>query len=99
MNTNAVLDLTTGDLLELHQILKTPETELWRYGAFNELARLSQGGKKRTVKGIYTIHFISPNQKPTKKKQPLLKLLSANDHRNNTLSDFKSLLEVTKSTM
>ena len=35
MNINAVLDPTTGDLLELHQLLKTPGAKLWRDGAFN----------------------------------------------------------------
>ena len=68
MNINAVLDPTTGDLLELRQRLKTPEAKLWRYGAFIELARLAQGSKKGTIKVTNTIHFISPNQKPTNNK-------------------------------
>ena len=68
ININAVLDPTTGDLLELYQLLKTPEAKIWIYGAFDELARLAQGRKKRTIKGTNTIHFISPNQKPTNKK-------------------------------
>ena len=68
MNINAVLDPTTGYLLELRQLLKTPGFKLWRDGAFNELAHLAQGSKKRTIKGTNTIHFISQNQKPTNKK-------------------------------
>ena len=49
MNINAVLDPTTGDLLKLRQLLKTPEYKLWRYGAFKKLARLAQGSKKREM--------------------------------------------------
>ena len=68
MNINAVLGPTTGDPLELSQLLKTPEAKLWRDGSFNELSHLTQGSKKRTIKGTNKIHFISPNQKPTNKK-------------------------------
>ena len=68
MNTNAVLDPATGGLLEIRQLLKTYEAKLWRYVSSNELARLSQGIKKRTIKVTNTIHFISQNQKPTNKK-------------------------------
>ena len=64
MNINAVLNPTIGNLLELHQLLKTSESKPWRYEAFNEFARLAQGSKKRTIKVTNTIHFISPNQKP-----------------------------------
>ena len=46
ININAVLEPTTGDLLELRQLLKTPEDKLWRYGSFNDLARLAQGSNK-----------------------------------------------------
>ena len=68
MNINAVLDPTTGDLLELRQLLKTTEAKLWMDGAFKKLARLEQGIKNITIKGTNTIHFMSPNQKPTNKK-------------------------------
>ena len=68
MNINAVLDPTTGDLLELRQLFKTPEYKLWKDVAFNELSCLAQDSKKRSIKGTNTIHFISPNQKPTNKK-------------------------------
>ena len=59
-NINVFLDPTTGDLLEIHQLLKTPEAK--RDGTLNELTSLAQGKKKRTIKGINTIHFISPNK-------------------------------------
>ena len=36
MNINAILDHTTGDLLELRQLCKNPDAKIWRYGAFNE---------------------------------------------------------------
>ena len=49
MNINVVLDPTTGYILELHQLLKTPDTKLWRDGAFNELSHLSQGSKKKNI--------------------------------------------------
>ena len=39
MNSNAVLEPTTGDLLELRQLFKTPESKRYRYVAFHELAR------------------------------------------------------------
>ena len=68
MNINTVLDPATGDLLELCQLFKMPESKLWRDGAFNYLAHLSQGRNKRTTKFTNKIHFISPNQKPTNKK-------------------------------
>ena len=68
MNINAILDQTTIDLLELRQLLKTPENKLWMYGAFNELELLAQGSKNQTNKFTNTINFISPNQKPTKKR-------------------------------
>ena len=68
MNINAVLDPTTGYLLELRQLLKIPEAKLWRDGAFSELARLSKVSKKKNIQGKNTINFISPNQKPTNKK-------------------------------
>ena len=99
MNINAVLETNIGDLLELRKILKTPEAKIWIDGAFNELSRLSQGSKKKTIKYTNTIHIISPNQKPTNKKQPILELSSATDHKKNTLIDFESLLEVTKITI
>ena len=56
---NTVLDPTTGDLLELRQLLKTPEAKSWIYVAFNKLERLAQGSKKRTIKDTNTNHFIS----------------------------------------
>ena len=68
MNINTVIDSTTGDLLELRQLMKTTEDKLCIYKEFNKLARLAQGSKKRTIKITNTIHFISPNQKPTNKK-------------------------------
>ena len=58
MNLNSVLDPSTGDLLELRKLLKTPEAKLWIYGAFNEVACLAQGSKKRNIKGTKKIHFI-----------------------------------------
>ena len=75
MNINAVLDPAKGDLLELRQLIKTNKAKLWRDGAFNELARLSQGSKKLNIKGTNTIHFISPNQKPTDKKAPYAQIV------------------------
>ena len=99
MNINAVLDPNTGDILEIRQILKTPETRIWRDGEFNKLARLAQGRKKQTKKITNTIHFNSPDQKPMNKKQPMLELLSDTDHKKKTLIEFKSILEVTKSTI
>ena len=68
MNINSVLDPTTVDLLELRQPLKTPEAKLWRYGALNELARLSQVSKEWTIKATNKINLILLNQKPTNKK-------------------------------
>ena len=68
VNINAVLDPNTGNLLELSQLLKIPEAKLWRDGAFNELSRLEQGRKKRTIKGTKIIHSILLNQEPTNKK-------------------------------
>ena len=68
MNINAVLDTTTGDLLKLRQLLKTPEAKIWIDLAFNDLAYISQGSKKRNIKSTNTIHFISPKKKPTNKK-------------------------------
>ena len=68
MNINVIPDLTTGYLLEICQLFKTNDTKLWRDGSFNELSYLSQVIKKKTIKGTNTIHFISPDQKPTKKK-------------------------------
>ena len=67
-NINDALDPTTGDLLELRQLLKTPGDKLWRDGASNKLARIAQCSKKRTIKSTKTIHFISENQKPINKK-------------------------------
>ena len=68
ININAVLDPTTGDLFGLYQQMKTPDTKLCKDVALNRLSRLSQGIKKRTIKGTNTIHFILPDQKPTNKK-------------------------------
>ena len=75
MNINAVLDPTKGNLLRVCQLLKINESKLWRYGSFNDLARLSQGSKKRTIKGINTIHFISPDQKPTNKRSDYARIV------------------------
>ena len=99
MNINAVLDPATGDLLELRQLLKTPKAKLWIDGSFNKLSRLTQGSKKRTIEGTNTIHSISLNQKHTNKKQPMLELLSATDHKKKTHIYLGSLFEVKKSTM
>ena len=68
MNINNVLDPTTGNLLELPKLLRTPEAKIWRYVAFNELAHLSQGSKKQTIIVTKTTYFISPSQKPINKK-------------------------------
>ena len=35
MNINVVLEQTTGDILELCQLLKIPEANFWRYVVFN----------------------------------------------------------------
>ena len=51
MDNNAVLDPSTGDLLELLQLLKTPEAKLCRDVEINNLSRLAKVIKKRTIKG------------------------------------------------
>ena len=68
MNINAVLDPTTGDLLEINQVFKTTDYKLWKYVALIKLARLSQVSKNKTIKCIEIIHFISRYQKSTNKK-------------------------------
>ena len=85
--------------MELCQLLKPPYAKPWRDGPLHKLARLAQGRKNQTKKITNTIHFNSPDQKPMNKKQPMLELLSATDHKKKTLIEFKSLLEVTKSTI
>ena len=94
INTNSVLDPTTGYQLELRQLLKTPESKLCRDVALYELSLLAQVIKKVTIKGTNTIHFISPKLKLTSKKQPMLKLSSATDHKKKTHIEFGSLLEL-----
>ena len=75
MNINAVLGRTTGDLLELSQLLKTPEAKLWKDVAFNKLSRIAQSRKKLNIKVTNTIHFISPNKKPTNKKPTYARII------------------------
>ena len=77
MNINVVLDPTTVDLLEIRQLLKTPEAKQWRDRAFNELVRLEQGSKKRTIKCTNTINFILPNQKPMNKKSTYARIFAS----------------------
>ena len=62
MNIKAVPDPTTGDLLEI------PEAILWRDGVFNKLSRLTQGRKKRTIKGKKHNSFNFTKSKTYKQK-------------------------------
>ena len=88
MNINSVIDPTTGDTLELRQLLKTPDAKLCIDGVFNILARLAQGSNKETINGTETINFISPDQKPTNKKSTYDRVLSATNHKKKILIEF-----------
>ena len=58
---NAVLDATTGDMLEYHDLIKGPDKEIWDQAFENTLRRLAQGGENH-IKEINKIKFISKDQ-------------------------------------
>ena len=99
MNINAVLDPTTGFLLELRQQLKTPEAKVQRDGVFNKLSRLSQGSNTRTIKGTNTINFITLNQKPTNKKATYPRIVVIYRPQKQDPYQVRITIECEKSTM
>ena len=99
MKTNAVLEPTTEDLLELYQVLKTTEAKLWRDGPFNELARLVQGSKKQNIKGTNTINLISPNQKPINKRATYARIVVSYRPQKEDPYQFQITVGGEKSTM
>ena len=74
---NAVLDATTGDILEHRQLAKGPDREIWRKDLANNLGRLAQGVGSRMTTGMNAIKFIHPKLIPQGKKSTYCKLVAS----------------------
>jgi hypothetical protein len=68
---NAVVD-TQQTSLSCHQLLRGPDTALWRQGASNEIGRPAQGVLPHTN----TIHFIAQSELPVKRKPTYLRVVA-----------------------
>ena len=72
---NAVLDPTTGKLLEYRDLLKNPKVcNVWYDACSKEFARLCNGRKKDNTKGTNSIRFKKPSQLPPGKKATYLRI-------------------------
>ena len=71
---NAVLDETTGKLLEYRHLVKTKMKPTWENGLSKEFARLASGRSKDNTPGTDTIEWIYPQQLPSTKKPTYVKL-------------------------
>ena len=74
---NAVLDTTTGNMLEYRQLIKSPDKEIWSKALANDLGRLAQGIGSRMKTGTNTIKFIHPKHIPKGKKVTCCKLVAS----------------------
>ena len=72
----AVIDPTTGKLLEYHDLLKTDSKDKWYDGCSKEFARLCQGRKKDNTTSTNTIFFKHPGELPPGKKATYLRICS-----------------------
>jgi len=74
---NAVLDTTTGELLEYKQLIQGPEKHIWIRSLANYIGRLAQGISIRMKTGTNTIFFIHPSKIPKERKSAYYKLVSS----------------------
>ena len=73
-SANAVLDPTTGKLLEYRDLLNTPDRQAWYDGCSKEFARLCNGRSKDSTKGTNSIRFTRPSALPPGKKATYLRI-------------------------
>ena len=71
---NAVLDPTTGKLLEYRDLLKTKDKDKWYDACSKEFARLCQGRSKDNTASTNTIFFKHPDELPNNKKATYLRI-------------------------
>ena len=76
---NAVLDTTTGDMIEFRQLANGPDKEIWTKALAKDLGRLAQGVGNRMATGTNAIKFIHPKQILQDKKRK--KYLSSGVHQ------------------
>ena len=74
---SAVLDATTGHMLEHRKLEKGPDQDIWKQALVNDLGRLAQGVGNRMATGINTIKSIHPKQIPQGKKIAYCKLVAS----------------------
>ena len=65
---NAVLNTTTGNMIEYRQLIKSSDKEIWSTALANDLGRLAQSIGTRMKTGINVIKFIHPKNIPKGKK-------------------------------
>ena len=74
---NAVLDSSSGNLLEYRHLCRGPDQLIWTKALANDLGRLAQGVGTRMPTGSNTIFFISPDQIPPNKKVTYARLVAS----------------------
>ena len=72
---NAVLDTTTGEMLEYCHLIKNPNQVIFKKASANDLGKLAQGVGTRMYRGINTIFFINPSEMSKGKKSAYYKLV------------------------
>ena len=61
---NAVLEQTTGSVLEYRHLVKGPDKNIWTTSCANDFGRLSQGVGTRMPSGTNTIFFVPFHKVP-----------------------------------
>ena len=74
---NAVLDTTTGNMLDHRQLAKIPYKEIWNKALANDLGRLAQDIGSRMKTGTNSTNFIHPKHIPKGKKVTCCKLVAS----------------------
>ena len=73
--SNFVLDVNTGDLLEWRYLVNGPDKEIWNKALSNDIGRLTQGAGTRMTK-INNMFFMHPIKMPKHEKSTYFKLVA-----------------------
>ena len=76
LRANAVLDPSTGNLLEYRDLIKGPDKEKWYNACAKEFGRILNGRKSDNSKGTNTLFFKHPQELPKGCKATYLRVVA-----------------------
>jgi hypothetical protein len=74
---NAVIDPSTGAMLEYAQLRKGEDADIWLRSFGNEIGRLAQGYAPYTKSGSDTLFFIAHSDKPADRKATYMRVVAS----------------------